>query len=212
MGKSNKTTGGPTGNPNEALKAFAQTRAKTPKPVTSQLPPCDPGAIEPEDEGTEFDPKAPMTHREQRFLQVYFSGEKITREQAARKAGFKSKTKTGLCNAAKRVLNKYDAQTDPREIFRQIGLGEQAIAKKLLAIADDPKTPAGTRVQALSVASKCIGLQREVVESAGGAKIIIEPAAPREASPRAAPTSPGANQAQNPAPATRPSGPISIVK
>jgi hypothetical protein len=56
-------------------------------------------------------------------------------------------------------------------------LGEEAIAKKLLAIADDTGIAAGTRVQALSIASKCLGLQREVVEGASGARIVIHPAA-----------------------------------
>jgi hypothetical protein len=132
---------------------------------------------EPQSQVGEDDHKSPMTPREQKFLEIYFSGEKITMEQAARRAGFKAKNKTALCNAARRVLMKYECQTDPREIFRRIGLGEEAIAKKLLAIADDTGIAAGTRVQALSIASKCLGLQREVVEGASGARIVIHPAA-----------------------------------
>lgn len=177
--------------PAATLKAFAQSRGGLRKPNPAGIQDHqDTDALEaplisssqkddqePNGQVDDDDLKSPMTAREQRFLGIYFSGEKITMEKAAKLAGFKGKSKQALCNAARKVLMKYECQTDPREIFRRIGLGEEAIARKLLAIADDTQVAAGTRVQALSIASKCLGLQREVLEGADGARIVIHPAA-----------------------------------
>ena len=183
-----------SGGADATLKAFARSRGggKRAKPAEYQdhqdhqglqdlqedlQGPANPSSQETDKQADDEDLKSPMTALEKRFLTIYFSGEKITMEQAAKRAGFRARNKTALCNAARRVLSKYEGQTDPREIFRRIGLGEEAIARKLLAIADDSGIAAGTRVQALSIASKCLGLQREVVEGASGARIVIHPAA-----------------------------------
>jgi hypothetical protein len=77
----------------------------------------------------DVDLETPLNPREQRFLELYFfSGEKITQHEAAKKAVYKGKTKQALCNQAKKIIQKFESLTDPREIFRQIGLGEAQIA------------------------------------------------------------------------------------
>ena len=126
--------------------------------------------------GNDVDLKAPMSPREHRFLELcFFSGQKITKYEAAKKAGYNGKSKQALCNTARRIIQKYESVTDPREIFRRIGLGEAQVASRLLAMADDTAIPPSVRLQALATASKCLGLQREAMEGAAGAQIIINP-------------------------------------
>jgi hypothetical protein len=121
--------------------------------------------------------ESPLNPRELRFLELYFfSGKKMTQYEAAKKAGYKGSSKPALCNQAKKIIEKYESLTDPREIFRQIGLGEAQVASRLLALADDTTIPPSVRLQALNTASKCLGLQREGVESVQGARIIINTA------------------------------------
>jgi hypothetical protein len=134
--------------------------------------------------------ETPMSPREQRFLELYFfSGEKITQHEAAKKAGYRGKTKQALCNTARRIIQKFESLTDPRGIFRQIGLGEAQVASRLLAMADDPTISASVRRQTLNTASKCLGLQRETAESVQGARIIICGPQPGEEEPGQAPPS-----------------------
>jgi hypothetical protein len=67
--------------------------------------------------------KEELTRQEHRFLELFFfSMEGLTREEAARRAGFRARTKSGLLLAAKRAILKLEVQTDHREIFRKVGL------------------------------------------------------------------------------------------
>ncbi|MDI6752796.1 MAG: hypothetical protein QME78_00190 [Thermodesulfobacteriota bacterium] len=170
-------------SPDQALKEFAKARGLRQPTITlaqlvkAQTAVAPVPAVADQETDQELDLKADFSPRQLRFLEIYFSPtppgkKKISQEEALRRAGYKCKHQAARMTA-KKILDKYCHRTDPREIFRRVGLSEEAIATRLLAIADDPTTPAGTRVQALSIASKCLGLQREVIESAGGARIVI---------------------------------------
>jgi hypothetical protein len=153
---------------NEIIHQFAKTCKIEPTGYDPDF--CQSG------ENNEVDPKGDFSAKELKFLDLYFSPDKKkpSIEKMLKMAGFRG----GHNKTAKRILDKFCAKTDPREIFRRVGLSEESIAVRLLAIADDSTVAAGTRVQALSIASKCIGLQREIETGAAGARIIITSAEP----------------------------------
>jgi hypothetical protein len=154
------------GNPKQVLTEFRDDTG-----LTDQV---DFLAAEPLDSDEDLKPQTEFTARQLKFLDIYFTpGQKVSQLDALRRAGYKPKNQNNALATAKKILDKFCAKTDPREIFRRVGLSEQSIAQRLLDIADDPTIAAGTRVQALSIASKCIGLQREQDQGAAGAKIII---------------------------------------
>jgi len=77
--------------------------------------------------------------------------------------------------AAKRAILKLEAQTDHREIFRKVGLGEAEVARGILAMTRDKTIPPSVRLNAWIAASKILGIQREVGDVGQGAQIIINP-------------------------------------
>ena len=60
-----------------------------------------------------------------------------------------------------------------KDIFRRAGLGEVCIATQLVALITNVKAGANARIAALNVASKCLGLQKEVFEGGEGCEIVI---------------------------------------
>ena len=106
--------------PAATLKAFAQSRGGVRKrkpadnldheetdtpdsPLNSSSQEVD---QEPHCQADDDDLKSPMTPREQRFLEIYFSGKKITMWKAAQLAGFKGKSKEALANAGDDLATK----------------------------------------------------------------------------------------------------------
>jgi len=162
--------------------------------------------------------KEQLTPQEQRFLELFFfSGEGLTREEAARRAGFRAKTRSGLLLAAKRAILKLEAQTDHREIFRKVGLGEAEVARGILAMTRDKTIPPSVRLNAWIAASKILGIQREVGDVGQGAQIIINPTRtvdgpdPVTGQPGAQGQA-GASRPGQPTQATPTKGPMSIVR
>jgi hypothetical protein len=110
-----------------------------------------------------------LSEKELKVLDSYFSGHPLHR--AVKAAGYKAKDIPTRIFIGNRILQKYECQAGGKEIFRRIGLGEVRIALKLLALTDDEKP--NIRLQALSIASKCLGMQREVLESLEAPVIVI---------------------------------------
>jgi hypothetical protein len=119
-----------------------------------------------------------MSSRELRFLELYFSG--TTLKDAAKAAGYRGSSDQALCNTGRIILTRYEQNTSAQEIFRRVGASETRIASLLLNLAETAESEA-TRVHALGILSKCMGLQREPTEPARGARIIIEGRPPYEA-------------------------------
>jgi len=63
---------------------------------------------------------------------------------------------------------------DHKKIFRAIGFSEVRLALMLLDMAENAHSET-VRLQALNVATKCLGMQRVVVEGIEGVKIVFNP-------------------------------------
>lgn len=122
-----------------------------------------------------------MSPRELKFLEHYFSGS--TMKDAVKAAGYRGASAPALCNTGRAILTRYEQNTSAQEIFRRVGASETRIAQLLLNLAENAESE-GTRVHALGILSKCMGLQRESNEPVRGAKIIISgPDLPNEPGP-----------------------------
>jgi hypothetical protein len=110
-----------------------------------------------------------LSEKEIKVLDLYFSGAPL--HKAVKAAGYKAKDEPTRVFIGNRILQKYEGQAGGKEIFRRIGLGEVRIALKLLALTDDENPR--VQLQALNIASKCVGMQREVLESLEAPVIVI---------------------------------------
>lgn len=205
----------------KALKDFADARAagQAHLEVTAQAAETVRAAAgEPDlffEEG--FDAKKETINpREKRFIELFFfSGEGLSRVEAAKRAGFSAKSTAGLMLAAKRAIVKLESQVDHREIFRKVGLGEMEVAKGILAMVNDKTIPPSVRLNAWIAASKILGIQRDVMDIGTGAKIVINPTRTVEGpDPVTGEAGTGGSSAQPGQPALRApqKGPIAIVR
>jgi hypothetical protein len=128
--------------------------------------------IQHNDESTSIRFEQPLTERETLLLELYFSG-RADLGKAVKMAGYRTRGKSMREYIGRRVIEKLEQSTSGRDIFRKLGLGEVTIGLLLLQIASDPRAGANARIAALATASKCIGLQREVIEGSEGAEIVI---------------------------------------
>jgi hypothetical protein len=115
--------------------------------------------------GSEFSTK------EDKLLYYYYN-EGLTKVESALKAGYCGKN-SNLQITANRVIKGYVDSGASRDVFRRVGLDERYLAKKLLQIIDNEKAPYSSRIAAIHIATKCLGLQRDVVEGQSGAMIQI---------------------------------------
>ena len=120
------------------------------------------------------------------MLEIYFTG-KADLEKAVKMAGYKTRSKSMRYYVGSKIVEKLENGARGKEIFRRVGLGEVTIAMLLLQIARDAKSGSNARISALNVASKCVGLQKEVIEGGEGADIVINYSTPGK---------PGAQQPQ----------------
>ena len=117
--------------------------------------------------------KTDFTEREKKFLEFYLSGN-ITMDNAVQKSGYKSKFQQNRHIIAKRILEKYcQSIQDHKIIFRQIGFSEAKLGLMLLNMAENAKSE-NVRLQALNLASKCLGMHREVIEGLEGFRMVFE--------------------------------------
>jgi len=119
-----------------------------------------------------FDLKGQLSLKEQRFIELYLTGD-LTVDKAMESAGYAGYHPNSLYRLARKIVQKYEHQAgDHRKIFRAIGAGELAIAMGLLNLAKHAKSEM-VKLNAWATIAKCLGLTREVVESAEGIQIII---------------------------------------
>lgn len=117
-----------------------------------------------------------MTERELKFLDIYFSNPGIHKTVAVQRAGFTAKNASAKCYIADRIIEKFETRSQGPEILRRIGLGESKIAQKLLDMIDHPDPKVA--LQAIAIASKCLGLQRETIDQNVGVEIVIRSEGP----------------------------------
>jgi len=133
----------------------------------------------------------PLSEREKTVLNLYLSG--LPLSEAVKQAGYKAKHPQTRCIIGNRILRKYESQAGGKEIFRRAGLGEARLAAKLRRLIehleervyDRGELAAATKLlKGLELASKCLGLQREVVEGLEAPILVIGGDAAAEAEVR----------------------------
>lgn len=119
------------------------------------------------------DYKEKLTGKEWKFLSLYLSGSK-TMLNSMKSAGYRAAQDTYLFLLAKKILIKYESQTeDHRIIFRAMGAGEVFVANGLIELAKTSKSDM-VRLNAYAQIAKILGLTKEQLEGAGGVTIIFE--------------------------------------
>jgi hypothetical protein len=117
--------------------------------------------------------KDQMTEKELKFIGYYLTGD-YTQVNALKSAGYESYNLKYLYRLGRKIVEKYESQADDhRKIARAMGAGEVFVIKGLVDLAKNAKSEA-VKLQALVAIAKCLGLQREIVEGAGGITIIFE--------------------------------------
>lgn len=96
--------------------------------------------------------------REIKFLELYFSGFRM--KDSARGAGYRGSSDQTLCNQARAIINKYEQSASAKGIFRRVGASEVRIAQLLSSLVQNAKSESA-QLRALSIISKCMGMQRE---------------------------------------------------
>jgi len=121
---------------------------------------------------SDYDKSAKLTIQELTFLEYYVSL-RFRILPAMERSGYQGITNTHKYLLAKKIIQKYEEQAeDHRNIFRAVGLGEIAVAKGILKACHTARTTKEL-TDAYGLAAKCLGLQREVIEGAGGITLII---------------------------------------
>ena len=135
-------------------------------------------------ESQPIDIKNEMTLKELAFIQYHFGlGYGIDKSMIL--AGYTDITKSARYDAAKKIVNKYESQTeDKRQIFRLIGLGESQVASNIKELAQNAKSEM-VRLNANALSAKCLRLCDEPERSHQGVNIIIncQPAGPGACAP-----------------------------
>ena len=163
-----------------------------------------------------IDCKSALTLQEQIFLDLHLIEKKAIKD-AMIQAGYNDLPERTLYFRAKKILQKYEAKAgDHRNIFRAIGLGEVRVAMGILELCNSKNEK--NKALGLQLASKCLGLQREVMEGGQGVTVIIQgPDSqiwPSTLAPPTPPALPGTHQEQqyrHPGPSA-PGKPITITR
>jgi len=115
--------------------------------------------------------KYPEKHerKQQKFLELYLEMGDVAAAYYA--AGYTPRSREAAISAGNRLLRKLDEQTDYREIFRQIGLTNRHIGRRMKELLDSSDEQVAART--LAIATKCVGWQRETIGLDEGVEIVI---------------------------------------
>ncbi len=86
-------------------------------------------------------------------------------------AGYKVKSREVARTCGSRLLRRLDENMDYREVLEAVGLTDRRVAEVMRGLVEHPD--AKVRVQALNIATRCLGWQKETIDPGAGAEIII---------------------------------------
>ncbi len=107
--------------------------------------------------------------KEMRFLEEY--AKCGNHADAYLAAGYKVKSREVARTCGSRLLRRLDESMDYREILDAVGLTDRRLAEGLNILIDHKD--ARVRVQALALATKCKGWQKDDLDAPRGAVIVI---------------------------------------
>jgi hypothetical protein len=161
-------------------KAIKETLKKKKKKPAPQVPKTIkklenlPEAIHTSDEDCleNCDLAGDMTLRELKFVEIYLSGQ-INLDKAMILAGYEEYSETYRARLGTKIIRKYECQTDDhRKIMRALGWGEVRVIQSLIEAATGFKSEQ-VRLNARLGLAKCLGIQKETLESVEGISIVI---------------------------------------
>jgi hypothetical protein len=151
-----------------AVKPTRRGKSKS-KQVTKSVKPA---VLENKAPTEGFSLKGQLTLKEQRFMELYLIGD-LTVDKVMESAGYVGHHPNSLYRLGRKIVQKHESQAaGHREIFRSIGAGEIAVAQGLLKLATTARSEM-VRLNAWATIAKCMGLQRETVDTATGISIVI---------------------------------------
>jgi hypothetical protein len=119
------------------------------------------------------DLKNQMSLKELEFIGLHFTGDHGILK-SMKLAGYEAANDSYLYLLAKKIINKYEAQTgDHRIIARALGAGEVFVLSGLMELAKNGKSEIVKRA-ALGDLAKILGLTKEQIDGAQGITIIFE--------------------------------------
>ena len=121
--------------------------------------------------------KKKLRPKEVKFLEEY--AKTGDHANAYISAGFKVKSQEVARVSGYRLLRKIDERMEYREVLEAVGLTDRRVAEVMRELMEheDPKV----RVQALNIATRCLGWQKETLDVAQGAEIVILRRLPEQA-------------------------------
>lgn len=118
------------------------------------------------------DLKVALTPHELKFIENYLVGD-MTIDNSMISAGYGALQQHTRYNVARRIIKKYEARAeDRRNLFREVGAGEVAIARGLLDLAQNARSEQVRRAAWADLAS-CMGLKSEQIESFQGVTLNV---------------------------------------
>ena len=177
---------------------MARKPATKPKPLKAvRTPPTALVPIKLEDVPVLVDLDADLNKKELRFCEYYFNAvsaeKKVTKEDgseasqtaqelhldailtAGRRAGYEA-TGPVMQVLGRRILQKFELSKDNSELMTYVGLGKIPVILAMKEIAMDSKQTGQARSLVLGHATKCHGMQKDVVDSRGARVIYYEEA------------------------------------
>ena len=177
---------------------MARKPATKPKPLKAvRTPPTALVPIKLENVPVLVDLDADLNTKELRFCEYYFNAvsaeKKVTQEDgsqasqtaqelhldailaAGRKAGYEA-TGPVMQVLGRRILQKFELSKDNSELMTYVGLGKIPVILAMKEIAMDSKQTGQARSLVLGHATKCHGMQKDVVDSRGARVIYYEEA------------------------------------
>jgi phage terminase small subunit len=113
--------------------------------------------------------KGTFNRKQLKFLEEYITTGNPAKAYLA--AGYKSKTMETARTSGYRLLRKLDETMDYRGILETVGLTDRRVAEVMKGLVDHPDPR--VRVQALNIATKCLGWYEETQNVNLGFQVII---------------------------------------
>jgi hypothetical protein len=120
--------------------------------------------------------RSKLKPKQMKFLEAYAKTGDYAKSYLS--AGYRCKTKDAARTAGSRLLRKLDENMDYREVLDSVGLTDRKLATALDMLIDHKD--ARVRVQALALATKCKGWQRDDQAPPVGVTIIVKRTQPDE--------------------------------
>ncbi len=150
-----------------------------------------------------------LNRKELIFIDNYLTGN-MTIEDAMLSAGYVGYHRDSLYRIARKIVRRYEASTEGREIMRSIGFGEISVSRGMQTLARESKSDV-VKLRSFELAAKCLGMMEAGPGAGQQVTVIIQALdSPTQVNIQG-PAGPGPTNYTHPAPGL-PGEPIIITK